>query len=1169
MHAIRRIVFSFLLWFSAVAGVYASHVLGGEITHKFESGNRYSFQVVVYRNCAECAFNTNNCSDIPDLEIVGSPGTLRAGQRLASVALTRVSVRDITPLCNGQLSRCDTSTGFPSGIEAWTFSGSFDFSNLLLTQCEFDATIRVDSRSDAWGTAEYYYNYSRLNLCNSMRNVSPTMEMVAPLFLLAQNEPFRYNLMATDADGDSLSYRLGTALRGYERSLVYPSGLSSGRPITAYCASPPLCNPNPASNPPSGIWFDSLNGGLICTPVSAGERGFLVLEIIEWRLVAGKMTRIGITRRDVQYAVTAVGNHMPDISTSGIPEWLCAGEEACFDVYFTDKAFGTRSDSLRYGMVSDAAGARMFTGSSRPGFTDAGFCWKPSLADVRTKPYVLKTWAADNACPLNLYTWKTWNLRVARKLEATTDIFLDTCGTLRLKANPASEHSRHQYNWFIFNERNQLVGQRNGRNQSFRLDNGGVFVARLELTDGLSGCKTILTDTIQVPLFERPALVLQFADSLCPGASWQVEARISKGRAPFAYWWNGVSGGPRHTATMPLKGALQADLMFSDGMGCALKATASGRSLEATPLGLRDTSICSSSPALELEPLLTRKPSEPVYFSLLAGVSYLSGSTPSTWLNHNGTPGKSRCMAFYTDRSGCLRTDTCVVTVTELPATGLKLLEPVCQGTRFVHLRTASGLLLPGGKWTTAAGTVSGDTLFIHSDANGAYPLTFRLAYGGCEIVHDDVFRVLPRPVFSVAASVPESICVPVPTNLPLASEPAGAIWSGLDVASNRLFLQPRKGTRVVYGQYRDPATGCAATISHRIEVFTPVRIIAVNGWKDKVCAGQHLELEVQTDQPAALHVTAFDADALSASDAPQFRFFPESQPGFYPLNIAASADAVCPATDTQLLVEVVPAPSGTVSAARMSGCAPFGLQLQLTADEPDRVSWQLGDISYIGVGKTYFQSIPDARSMMVYCTLEKNGCKTILALPDSIRVYRTPQASFDVLPGTVLDMDYAIAAFHNTSVSSDDFNSKWYFSGPRAWESELRDLEVIFPLEGLYDVRLLIETDKGCASIASDQIRVEPRVQHFVPNAFTPDRKGPESNELFMPIIDRNVQEYSFMVFNRWGEKMFSSTSPQEGWNAMRHGKPLSAGSYAWKLRYYTLSGREVNDSGIVLLIR
>lgn len=1169
MHAFRRIAFLFLLWLSAGAGAYASHVLGGEITHKAESGNRYSFQVVVYRNCAECAFNTNNCSDIPDLEIVGSPGTLRAGQRLASVTLTRVSVKDITPLCQGQLSRCDTSTGFPSGTEAWTFTGSYDFTTLLVSQCEFDATIRVDSRSDAWGTAEFYYNFTRLNLCNSIRNASPALESFAPLFLLAQNEAFRYNLMAVDPDGDSLSYRLGPALRGYERSLVYPSGLSAAQPITAFCSSPPLCSPNPLSNPPSGIWFDSLNGGLIFTPVSSGERGFIVLEVIEWRMVSGKMTRVGITRRDIQYAVTAVGNHMPDITTSGIPEWLCAGEEACFDVYFTDKAFGTRSDSIRYGMATNASGARIFTGSSRPGYTDAGFCWTPGLADVRTRPYVLKTWAADNACPLNLYTWKTWNLRVARKMDVSTDVHLDTCGTLRMKAMPAAEHSRHAFNWFVFNDKNDLIAQRSGRNQGFRLDKGGVYVTRLELKDGLSGCMTIVLDTLNVPLFERPSLALQFADSLCPGTAWQVEARVSKGRAPYTYQWNGAPGIARFTANMPQQGTLQADLFVSDGMGCSLKGSARSKAISAPSIGLRDTSICSSSPALELEPLLSRKPAEPVYFSLLSGVSYISGTAPSTWLNHNGTSGKSRCMAFYTDRSGCLRTDTSEVLVTELPVTGLKLLDPVCQGTRFVPLREASGLLLPGGKWNTAAGSVAGDTLYIHPEAIGAYPLTFRLTYGGCEIIHDDVFRVLPRPVFQVSPTVPDSICVATPVALNLASEPAGAQWSGLDVNNGQLQLQPRQGTRVVYGYYRDPSSGCASTVTHRIAVYTPVAITGILGWKDKVCSGENLEVQVLTNQKAVYEIQASEADAVSNTDAPVFRYFPSSVPGISSLRIRVRSGAVCPATDTQLNVAVVPAPIGSVHATRMSGCAPFGLQLQLQADQPDRVSWQLGDISYIGVGKSYFQSIPEARSLMVYCTVEKDGCSTVLSLPDSIRVYRTPNAAFEVMPGTVLDLDYPMARFNNTSVSLDSFSSQWYFSGPRAWQSNLRDPEVNFPLEGLYDVRLVVETDKGCAAIASDQVRVEPRVKHYVPNAFTPDRKGPESNELFMPVIDRDVKDYSFAVFNRWGEKLFTTTAPAEGWNALRHGKPLPAGSYAWKLRYFTISGREVNDSGVVLLIR
>ena len=205
----------------------------------------------------------------------------------------------------------------------------------------------------------------------------------------------------------------------------------------------------------------------------------------------------------------------------------------------------------------------------------------------------------------------------------------------------------------------------------------------------------------------------------------------------------------------------------------------------------------------------------------------------------------------------------------------------------------------------------------------------------------------------------------------------------------------------------------------------------------------------------------------------------------------------------------------------------------------------------------------------MVFCKIEKDGCTNLLPLADSIRVYESPAAAFDVLPGTVLDLDYPVAAFRNTSVSADMFKSRWFFSGPSAWESDEIHPEVSFPLEGLYDVRLMVETDKGCTSIASKQLRVAPHVRHFVPNAFTPDRNGPASNELFKPLIDYTVSNYSFLVFNRWGEKVFESSTPSEGWNGQRHSENVPAGSYAWKLRYTTVTGREINDCGVVLLIR
>jgi gliding motility-associated-like protein len=51
-----------------------------------------------------------------------------------------------------------------------------------------------------------------------------------------------------------------------------------------------------------------------------------------------------------------------------------------------------------------------------------------------------------------------------------------------------------------------------------------------------------------------------------------------------------------------------------------------------------------------------------------------------------------------------------------------------------------------------------------------------------------------------------------------------------------------------------------------------------------------------------------------------------------------------------------------------------------------------------------------------------------------------------------------------------------------------------------------------------------------YIPNAFTPDDNG--INERFQPIVDCELSFYQFMIYNRWGEVVFSSERPSEAWN-------------------------------------
>ncbi len=88
------------------------------------------------------------------------------------------------------------------------------------------------------------------------------------------------------------------------------------------------------------------------------------------------------------------------------------------------------------------------------------------------------------------------------------------------------------------------------------------------------------------------------------------------------------------------------------------------------------------------------------------------------------------------------------------------------------------------------------------------------------------------------------------------------------------------------------------------------------------------------------------------------------------------------------------------------------------------------------------------------------------------------------------------------------------------------------------------------------------------IPNAFTPNNDG--FNDLFTPIGDcPGLQEYTFRVFSRWGEMVFSSESPQDGWNGLINGQPATSDVYVWVLQYEDPVNGRVERGGDVSLLR
>jgi gliding motility-associated-like protein len=87
------------------------------------------------------------------------------------------------------------------------------------------------------------------------------------------------------------------------------------------------------------------------------------------------------------------------------------------------------------------------------------------------------------------------------------------------------------------------------------------------------------------------------------------------------------------------------------------------------------------------------------------------------------------------------------------------------------------------------------------------------------------------------------------------------------------------------------------------------------------------------------------------------------------------------------------------------------------------------------------------------------------------------------------------------------------------------------------------------------------------VPKAFTPNDDG--NNDHFI-VRGVNIKDLYFVVWNRWGEKMFETEDVNsKGWDGSFGGKELTPDSYSWYVRVTCGNGATYTKKGDVTLLK
>jgi gliding motility-associated-like protein len=129
----------------------------------------------------------------------------------------------------------------------------------------------------------------------------------------------------------------------------------------------------------------------------------------------------------------------------------------------------------------------------------------------------------------------------------------------------------------------------------------------------------------------------------------------------------------------------------------------------------------------------------------------------------------------------------------------------------------------------------------------------------------------------------------------------------------------------------------------------------------------------------------------------------------------------------------------------------------------------------------------------------------------------------------------------------SDSFSYVWEFPGAvsdTVVSGPVPPFEVCYATAGLYTLQLSIE---GCGS-TSVPLEVSSK-PYAVPNAFTPD--GDNVNDVFVPLIECPSGPYQLSIYNRWGQKVFTSDDLAQGWDGTQNGSPSASDVYVWTLEF------------------
>lgn len=243
--------------------------------------------------------------------------------------------------------------------------------------------------------------------------------------------------------------------------------------------------------------------------------------------------------------------------------------------------------------------------------------------------------------------------------------------------------------------------------------------------------------------------------------------------------------------------------------------------------------------------------------------------------------------------------------------------------------------------------------------------------------------------------------------------------------------------------------------------------------------------------------------------------------------------------------VIVYPMPQAKFSTQPQEGCTPYTANFtdaSITATTISFYQWDFGD------GK----SSNDANPIHLYeqpgiydvslTIITSNGCIDTVSFTSlsAVTVNALPLAGIDANP----KVSSIFAPLITVSDLSNGGTNCYVFFGDGDSTSQCNATHT-YAKPGEYIISQVVVNGNGCMDTANTLVIIEPEFRFWIPNTFTPETRD-DKNNIFMPVM-YGVYDYNFMIFDRWGNRMFRTNNINEGWDGRYNGTMCQQDVYVY----------------------